>query len=119
MKSEVYSWRLSGALKKDLESRARNEKISLSALLDRVARDWLAQQHAADDEEQARIRARADQCIGAIAGGNPRRSAMVGELMRESLTREWQRAQSKTARRRSAGAERGSRPGARAGKNAG
>jgi hypothetical protein len=87
MKSEVYSWRLSPALKRALESQARNEKISLSELLDRVARDWLAQQRAADDQEQARIRARADKCIGAIAGGNPRRSAMVSQLVREGLTR--------------------------------
>ena len=41
MKSEVYSWRVSTELKSGLEREARRRKISVSAVLDLAAREWL------------------------------------------------------------------------------
>ena len=53
-KSEVYSWRLSPALKAELEAAARAEKIPLSALLERLALDWLKDRGRSDDEAEKR-----------------------------------------------------------------
>ena len=89
MKSEVYSWRLSPELKSDLEHAARQEGVSVSRLLDRITREWLkARPGAADDEaEQERIRASAMRSIGKLRGGDPDRSAMVSQRVREQLAR--------------------------------
>ena len=40
-KSDVYSWRLSSALKDELQAAARAENTSMSKLLDRLTRVWL------------------------------------------------------------------------------
>jgi hypothetical protein len=94
MKSEVYSWRLSPDLKDDLEAAARRERVSVSRLLERIARDWL-QAHAADDEaEQERIRARAMRYVGALRSGDPDLSEKVSERVRERLLRAHARTQS-------------------------
>jgi len=58
MKSEVYSWRVSTDTKMALEAEARNAGTSLSALLDRIAKDWLLAKKNSrvdDGEEQARF----------------------------------------------------------------
>lgn len=93
MRSEVYSWRLSRELKEDLEHAARREGVSLSRLLERIARDWLQQRSgAADDEaEQERIRARAMRFVGSIQGGDPDRAAKARERVREVLARKYGR----------------------------
>jgi hypothetical protein len=88
MKTEVYSWRLSAERKAELEEEARREGESLSALLDRVTHDWLAERRKgqADDEaEQAAIRKRVMATVGTIRGGDPTRSERAGELVREVL----------------------------------
>ena len=90
MKTEVYSWRVSAERKAELEEEARREGTSLSALLDRVTADWLAERRTgqADDEaEQAAIRKRAMAAIGSIRGSDPTRSARASELVREILAR--------------------------------
>jgi hypothetical protein len=90
MKGEVYSWRLSRDLKDDLEAAARREGVSLSRLLERMARDWLkARVAAAQDEEaeQERIRARAMRYVGALRSGDPELSEKVSERVRERLLR--------------------------------
>lgn len=91
MKSEVYSWRLSAGLKADLERAARARKMRLSAVLDMAVRDWLAKnaQDIADDEEQKRLHAAVERCIGAFASGNPRGSEMVRETVRKRLARKY------------------------------
>jgi len=105
MKTEGYSWRLSAERKAELEEEARREGISLSALLDRVTADWLAQRrngHANDDAEQAAIRKRAMAAIGSIRSGDPTRSARASELVREIIARKHakeSRAFGRTARR--------------------
>jgi len=94
MKSEVYSWRLSRDLKDDLEEAARREGVSLSRLLDRIARDWLKARAstAQDDEaEQERLRAVAMQFVGTIRGGDPDRAAEVSKRVRELLARKYGR----------------------------
>jgi len=89
MKTEVYSWRLSRGLKSDLERAARARKVRVSALLDMAVRDWLAK--IAGDEEQKRLHAAVEPLIGSIAGGNPRRSEMVREIVRKRLARKYGR----------------------------
>ena len=88
MRSEVYSWRLSPDLKSDLEDAARREGISLARLLERISRDWLKARASAaenDEAEQERLRAVAMQFVGTIRGGDPDRSAMVSQRVRERL----------------------------------
>ena len=93
MKSEVYSWRLSPDLKADLEHVARQERVSVSRLLERIAREWLkARPSAADDEaEQERLRAIAMRYVGTIQGGDPDRAAEAGKRVRELLARKYGR----------------------------
>jgi predicted DNA-binding ribbon-helix-helix protein len=93
MKGEVYSWRLSRDLKDDLEQAARKEGVSLSRLLERIARDWLQHRSAAADDqaEQERIRARAMRFVGSIQGGDPDRAAKARERVREVLARKYGR----------------------------
>jgi len=88
MKTEVYSWRVSAAKKADLESEARREGMSLSALLDRITSDWLTEHrngHGDDEAEQARIRKRVMATVGTIRGGDPTRSSRTSELVREII----------------------------------
>lgn len=90
MKTEVYSWRVSPELKAELEKAAREERVSVAKLLERITRGWLEERNAeaTDDEaEQVRIRAAAAPYIGAFAGDDPHRSEKVRELVRERLTK--------------------------------
>jgi hypothetical protein len=88
MKTEVYSWRVSAERKAELEAEARREGTSLSALLDRVTADWLAERRSdnSDDEaQQAAIRKRVMATVGTIHGNDPTRSARTSELVREII----------------------------------
>ena len=87
--TEVYSWRVSRELKSDLERQARIRKTSLSAVLNLAARDWLKRsaETIGDDEEQHRLHEAAMECLGAIAGGNPRRAETARQAIRERLKR--------------------------------
>jgi len=69
MKSEVYSWRVSADLKTGLEREAHRRKLSLSAVLDLAARDWLKRSGAEtdDDAQQLRLKRAASKCIGVLA----------------------------------------------------
>jgi hypothetical protein len=94
MNSEVYSWRLSRDLKDDLEHAARNEGVSLSRLLERVARDWLKARGSAEEDDEAEqegLRAIAMQFAGTIQGGDPDRAAEAGKRVRELLARKYGR----------------------------
>jgi Ribbon-helix-helix protein, copG family len=94
MKTEVYSWRLSPDLKDDLEEAARRERVSVSRLLERIAREWLKARAAAaedDEAEQERLRAIAMQFVGTIRGGDPDRSSEVSKRVRELLARKYGR----------------------------
>jgi hypothetical protein len=90
MKTEVYSWRVSTDLKSGLEREARRRKISLSALLDLAAREWLKKSGAeiqADEEEQLRLHNAASKCFGILAGGDAYRSEKAREAVRQHLCR--------------------------------
>jgi len=90
MKTAVYSWRVNAEKKAELESEARRERISLSALLDRITSNWLAERrngHGDDEAEQVAIRKRAAAAIGSIRGGDPTGAARARELVREIIVR--------------------------------
>jgi hypothetical protein len=87
MKSEVYSWRLAPDLKWALEEAARREHVSVSRLLERIARDWLKMQAwvAEDEAEQARLRAAAAPYIGSLRSGDPDLAERASERVRELI----------------------------------
>jgi hypothetical protein len=89
MRTEVYSWRLSGELKSDLEREARLRKVPVSAVLESAVRDWLKNSDStgSEDEAQRKLRAAADSCFGVLSGGNPRRSETARDALRKRLKR--------------------------------
>lgn len=93
MKTEVYSWRVSSDVKTSLEREARRRKMSVSAVLHAAAREWLLKSGAPSetDEEQARLQKSAAKCLGALAGGNSRRSEMAAQTVRNRLRRRYGR----------------------------
>ncbi len=95
MKTHVYSWRLSGDLKSELERAARLRRAPLSAVLEQAARTWLAQNAAelADDEEtQRKLHAAAERCIGTIEGlGGPYDAERVRETVRRRVRERYAR----------------------------
>jgi hypothetical protein len=87
-KSQVYSWRCEPEVLGALEEESRREGASVAELLDRIAGQWLSRRRAArahEDEEQARLHAAARAAIGAISGGDPRRSERARETLRKRL----------------------------------
>ncbi|MGH9430365.1 MAG: hypothetical protein ACRD3T_02355 [Terriglobia bacterium] len=87
MKTEVYSWRLSGEVKADIEREARARKVPVSYILDVAVRDWLKKSGADPEGEEAqrRLHAAASRCLGVLAGGNPHRAETVRGAIRERL----------------------------------
>lgn len=85
-KSEVYAWRMTPDLKMALEGAARSQGLRVSTLLERVVRAWL-EEHASTrrSEEEARIRARALRCAGALSSGDRKLSSQVSRRVRERL----------------------------------
>ena len=93
MKTEVYSWRVSTETKMGLEAEARNAGMSLSALLDRIAKEWLLAKKTSLDEsreEQARLHAAADAVIGSISAG-PHYAENVRTVVRNRLRKRYAR----------------------------
>ena len=89
-KTEVYSWRVSPAVKAELEHEARREGASLATLLDRIAAEWLEARRRdgrGDTREQARLHATAARLLGTISGGDARRAARARALIRARLAR--------------------------------
>jgi hypothetical protein len=93
MRTEIYSWRVSREMKSELEREARRRKLSLSAVLDLAASEWLKNSAAGADpeEEQERIRRSAAESIGSLAGPGGTRSATVREAVRERLRKHYGR----------------------------
>ncbi|MFI5103017.1 MAG: hypothetical protein ACHP9V_06575 [Terriglobales bacterium] len=89
MRTEVYSWRLSGELKSDLEREARLRKVPVSAVLETAVRDWLKKGDADVSEEQAqrRLQSAAAGCFGVLASGNSRRAETARDTLRQRLRR--------------------------------
>jgi len=93
MKTEVYSWRLSGELKSDLERQARLRKVSVSTVLETAVRDWLKKSNAdvPGDQAQRRLHTAAARCLGVLAGLNSRRAETAREVVRKRLRRRYAR----------------------------
>ena len=87
MKSEVYSWRVAPERKAALERAARQERLSLAELLDRIAAEWLASRSsgADDDADQRRVRAAARRFYGKGEAGVTDEASRVSELVRRKL----------------------------------
>jgi len=93
MRSEVYSWRLSGELKSDLEREARLRKVPVSSVLETAVRDWLKKGDAdvSEDEAQRRLHSAAANCFGVLASGNSRRAETACDALRKRLKRHYGR----------------------------
>lgn len=93
MKTEVYSWRVSSDVKTSLEREARRRKISVSAALDAAAREWLLKSGVSNegDEEQRRLQKAAAKWLGTLASGNPQRSEIAAQTVRDRLRRRYGR----------------------------
>jgi predicted transcriptional regulator len=89
MRTEVYSWRLSGELKSDLEREARLRKVPVSSVLETAVRDWLkkGEADASEDEAQLRLHSAAAGCFGVLAGGNSHRAETARDALRARLRR--------------------------------
>ena len=89
-KTEVYTWRVSSAMKASLEEAARNKKRSVAQLLDEIVSEGLGaaeKQNEADVNNQRRLHARAARFLGRITSGVARRSERTRELVRARLKR--------------------------------
>lgn len=93
MRTEVYSWRLSGDLKSNLEREARLRKVPVSAVLETAVRDWLkkGETDLSEEDAQRRLHTAAATCFGVVASGNPRRSETARTALRERLKRRYAR----------------------------
>ncbi len=87
MNTDVYSWRVSTDLKADLEREARRRNLSVSAVLDLAAREWLNNSRAdlQSEEEQLRLQQAAAKCFGSFASGKPQRAENARETVRRRL----------------------------------
>jgi hypothetical protein len=93
MKTEVYSWRLSTDTKTRLEREARRRRISLAAVLDLAAEEWLKTNASGNDNdaEQRRLQRAALKCFGSLASGDTLRSENAGNTVRRRLQRRYGR----------------------------
>ena len=88
-KNEVYSWRLSGETKAALEERARQDRSSVSDLLDRIVGEWLTRDPGSkeDEAEQRRLHEAALKTIGTLQGDDPGRATDAKARLRARLAR--------------------------------
>ena len=88
-KSDVYRWRWSPKLKRELEAAARDEGTSIDTILGRAVGEWLARRaaHAKDPrKEQAKRRAALMACAGYYEGdGTSATTERVREVVGEYL----------------------------------
>jgi hypothetical protein len=87
MRTEVYSWRLSGELKSDLERQARLHRLPVSAVLERAVRDWLKKgdTDVSEEDAQRRLQTAAANCFGTVASGDSRRAETARDVLRQRL----------------------------------
>ena len=87
-KTEVYTWRVSSAMKARLEEAARSANRSVAQLLDEIVAERLnATGHATESDHQRRLHTRAARFLGCMAGDVARRSERSRELVRARLKR--------------------------------
>ena len=88
-KTEVYTWRVSSAMKAGLEEAARDTNRSVARLLDEIVAERLgatAETRQADVDNQRRLHARAARFAGRFSGTNPARGEQASALVRARLT---------------------------------
>jgi hypothetical protein len=88
-KSEVYTWRVSPAMKAGLEEAARRANQSVGGLLEEIVAERLdatRQAREADTEHQRRLHLRAARFAGRFSGTDPLRSERARDQVRARLT---------------------------------
>jgi post-segregation antitoxin (ccd killing protein) len=87
MKTEVYSWRLSGDLKSNLEREARQRKLPMSALLESAVQDLLRKSESStpEEEKQRKLHEAVARCMGVLGSGASRRAETAREAVRTRL----------------------------------
>ncbi len=89
-KSEVYTWRVSPALKAGLEEAARAERRSVADLLDEIVGEHLESARCRQGSErrrQRRLHQRAVLFAGRISGSDSQRAGRSRDLVRARLRR--------------------------------
>lgn len=84
-KDAVYSWRMEAERKAQLEEVSRRRKRPLAELLDEAVAQWLRRQALAVDDDEERVRIKAQRCFATISGGDPERAAHAREKIRAKL----------------------------------
>jgi hypothetical protein len=87
-KSEIYTWRVSPAMKEALEEAARSTNRSVASLLDEIVAvrlETVGKITAAEMATQRRLHARAARFAGRFSGANPARSTDAAALVRARL----------------------------------
>ena len=86
-KTEVYSWRVTPAAKAAIENAARREGTTISALLDRITKEWIQERrgHLDEEAEQKRLQDEVRKTIGTISGGGRTRAESAGATVRARL----------------------------------
>ena len=74
-------------IKATLEHEARLERTSVSKLLERMTREWIASKPSLESDEQLQVRlhAAARKIIGSIEGKQPRRAELAKVAIRKRL----------------------------------
>jgi|SRR5213593_4334052 len=88
-KSEVYTWRVSAAMKAGLEEAARKTNRSVASLLDEFVAERLDATGGTDEAEidiQRRLHVRAARFAGRFSGTDPRRGVTAKARVRARLT---------------------------------
>ena len=87
-KSEVYTWRVSSALKASLEEAARITNRSVAKLLDEIVAERLDATGQTNEEtdSQRRLHVRAARFAGRFSGTDPVRSERAKARVRARLT---------------------------------
>ena len=91
IRTEVYTWRVSRALKTSLEEAARSERRSVAGLLEQIVADHLrrvGEQGASEADQERRLHQRAERFAGRIASGKGGRAEGARALVRERLARQ-------------------------------
>jgi hypothetical protein len=88
-KTEIYTWRLSRALKAGLEEAARREGRTVAQLLDEIVAEKLEAMKSAPEEvdRQRRLHELAAGFAGCLSGNDPGRASNTRALVRSRLKR--------------------------------
>ena len=89
-KTEVYTWRVSRALKVSLEEVARAERRTVAQLLDEIVAEHLqvrGRSGRGEAERQRRLHAQGARFAGRLWGRDPDRASRARDIVRARLRR--------------------------------